>query len=200
MVSGLAPIFKDMSVSYKFDHNMVERLTSDCNNAIDEFQKLANSQLNRKIGQTADNKNSVYQGYEQPANPHNNDIWFQENADGTYQIKVYDDGSWINPGMQDIKDVKNRISSLPKSYYSSTQPAGTDYKDGDIWYKISTNTTNNRVVYNPFKWNPNTNTWDPMLDASSSRNYVGSAPASPIEGDFWTDTDGTLKQYKSGAW
>ena len=199
MVDGLAPIFNDMSVSTNFDHNTVEQLTSDCNNAIDKFQNLANSQLNRKIGQTADNKNSVYQGYEQPANPHINDIWFQENSDGTYQIRVYDGGSWISPGMKDIKDVQESVSTLPRSYYSSTQPAGTDYKDGDIWYKTSTDTTNNTVVYTAYKWNRNTNTWDPLLDATSSHNYIGSAPANPIDGDFWMDNT-TLKQYQNGVW
>lgn len=199
MVDGLAPIFNDMTATTNFDHNTVEKLTSDCNNAIDKFQNLANSQLNRKIGQTADNKNSVYQGYEQPANPHINDIWFQENSDGTYQIRVYDGGSWISPGMQDIKEVQESVSTLPRSYYSSTQPAGTDYKDGDIWYKTSTDTTNNTVVYTAYKWNRNTNTWDPLLDATSSHNYIGSAPANPINGDFWMDNT-TLKQYQNGVW
>ena len=199
MVDGLAPIFNHMDVSTNFDHNTVEQLTSDCNNAIDKFQNLANSQLNRKIGQTADNKNSVYQGYEQPANPHINDIWFQENSDGTYQIRVYDGGSWISPGMKDIKDVQESVSTLPRSYYSSTQPSGTDYKDGDIWYKTSTDTTNNTVVYTAYKWNRNTNTWDPLLDATSSHNYIGSAPANPIDGDFWMDNT-TLKQYQNGVW
>ena len=199
MVDGLAPIFNDMTATTNFDHNTVEQLTSDCNNAIDKFQNLANSQLNRKIGQTADNKNSVYQGYEQPANPHINDIWFQENSDGTYQIRVYDGGSWISPGMQDIKEVQESVSTLPRSYYSSTQPAGTDYKDGDIWYKTSTDTTNNTVVYTAYKWNRNTNTWDPLLDATSSHNYIGSAPANPIDGDFWMDNT-TLKQYQNGVW
>lgn len=199
MVDGLAPIFNDMGVSTNFDHNTVEQLTSDCNNAIDKFQNLANSQLNRKIGQTADNKNSVYQGYEQPANPQNNDIWFQENSDGTYQIRVYDGGSWISPGMKDIKEVQESVSTLPRSYYSYTQPTGTDYKDGDIWYKTSTDTTNNTVVYTAYKWNSNTNTWDPLLDATSSHNYVGSAPVNPINGDFWMDNT-TLKQYQNGDW
>ena len=199
MVDGLAPIFNNMGVSTNFDHNTVEKLTSECNNAIDKFQNLANSQLNRKIGQTADSKNSVYQGYEQPANPHINDIWFQENSDGTYQIRVYDGGSWISPGMKDIKDVQESVSTLPRSYYSSTQPAGTDYKDGDIWYKTSTDTTNNTVVYTAYKWNRNTNTWGPLLDATSSHNYIGSAPANPINGDFWMDNT-TLKQYQNGVW
>lgn len=199
LVNGLAPLFQDMTATTTFDHNIVEKLTVDCNNAIDKFQNLANSQLNRKIGQTADNKNSVYQGYEQPANPHINDIWFQENSDGTYQIRVYDGGSWISPGMQDIKEVQESVSTLPRSYYSSTQPTGTDYKDGDIWYKTSTDTTNNTVVYTAYKWNRNTNTWDPLLDATSSHNYIGSAPANPINGDFWMDNT-TLKQYQNGVW
>ena len=101
--------------------------------------------------------------------------------------------------MKDIKDVQSQVSTLPRAYYSSTQPTGTDYKDGDIWYKTSTDTTNNTVVYTAYKWNRNTNTWDPLLDATSSHNYIGSAPANPINGDFWMDNT-TLKQYQNGVW
>ena len=150
MVNGLAPIFNDMSVSTNFDHNTVEKLTSDCNNAIDKFQNLANSQLNRKIGQTADNKNSVYQGYEQPANPHINDIWFQENSDGTYQIRVYDGGSWISPGMQDIKEVQESMQNLPRNYYQASAPTG-NISAGSTWYKLERGSDGN-YTYTPYKW------------------------------------------------
>ena len=150
MVDGLAPIFQHMDVSTKFDHNTVEQLTSDCNNAIDKFQNLANSQLNRKIGQTADNKNSVYQGYEQPANPHINDIWFQENSDGTYQIRVYDGGSWISPGMQDIKEVQESMQNLPRNYYQASAPTG-NISAGSTWYKLERGSDGN-YTYTPYKW------------------------------------------------
>lgn len=150
MVDGLAPIFNDMSVSTNFDHNTVEKLTSDCNNAIDKFQNLANSQLNRKIGQTADNKNSVYQGYEQPANPHINDIWFQENSDGTYQIRVYDGGSWISPGMKDIQEVQESMQNLPRNYYQASAPTG-NISAGSTWYKLERGSDGN-YTYTPYKW------------------------------------------------
>ena len=196
MVSGLAPIFNDMSVSTNFDHNVVEKLTSDCNNAIDKFQNLANNQLNRKIGQTADSKNSVYQGYEQPANPKINDIWFQKNSDGTYQIKVYDGGSWISPGMQDIKDVQDSLQNLPRNYYQASEPTG-NISAGSTWYKLEKG-SNGNYTYTPYKWE--NKQWVLMLDTTSSRNYVGSAPSSPVTGDFWVDNNNTLKQYQSGTW
>lgn len=150
LVNGLAPLFQDMTATSTFDHNIVEKLTVDCNNAIDKFQNLANSQLNRKIGQTADNKNSVYQGYEQPANPHINDIWFQENSDGTYQIRVYDGGSWISPGMKDIKDVQESMQNLPRNYYQASAPTG-NISAGSTWYKLERGSDGN-YTYTPYKW------------------------------------------------
>lgn len=272
MDNGLAPLLGDMTATTEFDYNTVIKLEQDLQNAINAFHSKTNSDIMAQIGTTASGKNAIYRGAEDPVTagkqPHENDIWLQILNDGTYNIRVWDGAQWINPGLADIKAVKNALSGLsksyyqteepvggdvhdgdtwykltkgsdgkytyvaykresgqwvrlldsndvtnqtainnlntslsklPQSYYSSTQPTGKDYKDGDIWYKISTNTTNNNVVYTPFKWNPNTNTWDPMLDASSSRNYVGSAPASPLEGDFWMDNT-TLKQYQNGVW
>lgn len=177
MVDGLAPIFNDMSVSTNFDHNVVEKLTTDCNNAIDKFQNMANSQLNRKIGQTADSKNSVYQGYEQPVNPQINDIWFQENADGTYQIRVYDGGSWISPGMQDIKDVQESLQNMPRSYYQASAPTGT-IAPGSTWYKLE-RSADGSYTYTPYKWE--NKQWVKML---SSDQVVASRDIQNLQDDL----------------
>lgn len=177
MVDGLAPIFNNMGVSTNFDHNTVEKLTSECNNAIDKFQNLANSQLNRKIGQTADNKNSVYQGYEQPANPQINDIWFQENADGTYQIRVYDGGSWISPGMQDIKEVQESMQNLPRNYYQASAPTG-NISAGSTWYKLERGSDGN-YTYTPYKWE--NKQWVKML---SSDQVVASRDIQNLQNDL----------------
>ena len=186
MVDGLAPIFNDMSVSTNFDHNTVERLTSECNNAIDKFQNLANSQLNRKIGQTADNKNSVYQGYEQPANPHINDIWFQENSDGTYQIRVYDGGSWISPGMQDIKEVQESMQNLPRNYYQASAPTG-NISAGSTWYKLERGSDGN-YTYTPYKWE--NKQWVKML---SSDQVVASRDIRSLQDDLKNVTGNLTK-------
>lgn len=177
MVDGLAPIFNDMSVSTNFDHNVVEKLTTDCNNAIDKFQNMANSQLNRKIGQTADSKNSVYQGYEQPANPQINDIWFQENADGTYQIRVYDGGSWISPGMKDINDVQELLQNMPRSYYQASAPTGT-IAPGSTWYKLE-RSADGSYTYTPYKWE--NKQWVKML---SSDQVVASRDIQNLQNDL----------------
>lgn len=177
LVNGLAPLFQDMTATTTFDHNTVERLTSECNNAIDKFQNLANSQLNRKIGQTADNKNSVYQGYEQPANPHINDIWFQENSDGTYQIRVYDGGSWISPGMQDIKEVQESMQNLPRSYYQASAPTGT-IASGSTWYKLE-RSADGSYTYTPYKWE--NKQWVKML---SSDQVLASRDIQNLQNDL----------------
>ena len=177
LVNGLAPLFQDMTATTNFDHNTVEQLTSDCNNAIDKFQNLANSQLNRKIGQTADNKNSVYQGYEQPANPHINDIWFQENSDGTYQIRVYDGGSWISPGMKDIKDVQEYMQNLPRNYYQASAPT-ENISAGSTWYKLERGSDGN-YTYTPYKWE--NKQWVKML---SSDQVVASRDIRSLQDDL----------------
>lgn len=186
MVDGLAPIFNDMSVSTNFDHNVVEKLTTDCNNAIDKFQNMANSQLNRKIGQTADSKNSVYQGYEQPANPQINDIWFQENSDGTYQIRVYDGGSWISPGMQDIKDVQESLQNMPRSYYQASAPTGT-IAPGSTWYKLE-RSADGSYTYTPYKWE--NKQWVKML---SSDQVVASRDIQNLQNDLRSVTGNLTK-------
>lgn len=177
LVNGLAPLFQDMTATTTFDHTIVEKLTVDCNNAIDKFQNLANSQLNRKIGQTADNKNSVYQGYEAPANPHINDIWFQKNADGTYQIRVYDGGSWISPGMQDIKDVQDSLQNLPRNYYQASVPTG-NISAGSTWYKLEKGLDGN-YTYTPYKWE--NKQWVRML---SSDQVVASHDIQSLQNDL----------------
>ena len=184
LVNGLAPLFQDMTATTTFDHNIVEKLTVDCNNAIDKFQNLANSQLNRKIGQTADSKNSVYQGYEQPANPQINDIWFQKNADGTYQIRVYDGGSWISPGMQDIKAVQESLQNLPRSYYQASAPTGT-IASGSTWYKLE-RSADGSYTYTPYKWE--NKQWVKML---SSDQVVASRDIESLQNDL-RRTNGTL--------
>lgn len=184
LVNGLAPLFQDMTATTTFDHNIVEKLTVDCNNAIDKFQNLANSQLNRKIGQTADNKNSVYQGYEAPANPHINDIWFQKNADGTYQIRVYDGGSWISPGMQDIKTVQESLQNLPRSYYQASAPTG-NISAGSTWYKLEKGSDGN-YTYTPYKWE--NKQWVKML---SSDQVVVSRDIQSLQNDL-KDVTGNL--------
>lgn len=199
MDNGLAGLLADMTTTTEFNHNTVIDLEQDLQDAINAFHNKTNSDILAKIGTTANGKNAIYRGTEEPQNPHTNDVWLQILNDGTYNIRVWDGNQWINPGLADIKAVSDSVSTLPRSYYSSTQPSGTDYKDGDIWYKTSTDTTNNTVVYTAYKWNHNTNTWDPMLDATSSHNYIGSAPVNPIEGDFWMDNT-TLKQYQNGVW
>ena len=186
MVDGLAPIFNDMSVSTNFDHNTVEKLTSDCNNAIDKFQNLANSQLNRKIGQTADNKNSVYQGYEQPANPQINDIWFQENSDGTYQIRVYDGGSWISPGMKDIQEVQESMQNLPRNYYQASAPTG-NISAGSTWYKLERG-SDGSYTYTPYKWE--NKQWVRML---SSDQVVASRDIRSLQDDLKNVTGNLTK-------
>lgn len=124
-------------------------------------------------------------------------------------ISYWYNGQWINiadtnqrnnmqKSIDNLSGLDKTIAALPHSYYSPDQPTGTSYNDTDRWYKITTG-NDGTIKYTPYKWASTTNSWQPMLDQSAIHTFVGSAPASPVEGDFWTDS-GTLKQYQSGNW
>lgn len=124
-------------------------------------------------------------------------------------ISYWYNGQWINiadtnqrnnmqKSIDNLSGLDKTIAALPHSYYSPDQPTGTSYNDTDRWYKITTG-NDGTIKYTPYKWASTTNSWQPMLDKSAIHAFVGSAPASPVEGDFWTD-NGTLKQYQKGSW
>ena len=199
LLSGTSELLADMTATTSANADDISKLIKAVSDAVTAFQNTVNSSLSAKIGSTADGKNAIYTGTQAPASPHENDMWLKDNSDGTVNIQIYGSGAWYTPAQQAIQQVADKVDTLPKSYFSISMPTGTDYKDGDLWYRISTNKVTNTVVYTPYKWNHDTNSWDPMLDLSSSHNYVGSAPASPTEGDFWMDNN-TLKQYQKGSW
>ena len=200
MDDGLSSLLADMTTTTEFDHNKVINLEQGLQDAINAFHNSSNSDIMSKIGKTADGKNTIYRGANDPTTmgekPNTNDMWLQILNDGTYNIRVWDGGQWINPGLADIKAVSDKLSGLPKSYYQSEEPVGSTVHDGDTWYKL-TKSSDGNYTYTPYKFE--NNQWVLMLDATSSRNYVGSAPSNPVNGDFWMDNT-TLKQYQSGTW
>lgn len=199
LLSGTSELLADMTATTSANADDISKLIKAVSDAVTTFQNNVNSSLSAKIGSTADGKNAIYTGTQAPDSPHENDMWLKDNSDGTVTIQVYGSGAWYTPAQQAIQQVADKVDTLPKSYFSTSMPSGTDYKDGDLWYKTTTDKDTNRIVYTAYKWNHDTNTWEPMLDENSSKNYVGSEPASPLEGDFWMD-NGVLKQYQSGTW
>jgi hypothetical protein len=199
LLSGTSELLADMTATTSANADDISKLIKAVSDAVTAFQNTVNSSLSAKIGSTADGKNAIYTGTKAPASPHENDMWLKDNGDGTVNIQIYGSGAWYTPAQQAIQQVADKVDTLPKSYFSISMPTGTDYKDGDLWYKTTTDKDTNRIVYTAYKWNHDTNTWEPMLDQNSSKNYVGSEPASPLEGDFWMD-NGVLKQYQSGTW
>lgn len=124
-------------------------------------------------------------------------------------ISYWYNGQWINiadtnqrnnmqKSIDNLSGLDKTIAALPHSYYSPAQPTGTSYNDTDRWYKTSTD-SDGTIKYTPYKWDSATSSWQPMLDQSAIHTFVGSAPASPVEGDFWMDNT-TLKQYQTGTW
>ena len=118
-------------------------------------------------------------------------------------------GKWVNlsdtnqrnniqKSINNLSGLDKTVAALPHNYYSPDQPTGTSYNDTDRWYKTSTG-SDGTIKYTPYKWDSTTSSWKPMLDQSAIHTFIGSAPASPVEGDFWTDHN-TLKQYQKGSW
>lgn len=165
-----------------------------------KYQREWNSALSSIVAETANHSNKIYRGALKPENPKENDIWFQQQDDGTSKIMVYTDGNWDAPANKDIKEVQEQVEALPKNYYQDNTPTGTNYKAGDKWYKPITS-SDGTTYYEMYAWDPNTRQWSRMLDTNNNHNYVAnSAPADATNGDFWTDSTGKLHQYRNGEW
>lgn len=177
---------------------------------LETYRSKFTSQLNQKIGETSNKANSIFQGSQEPdqANVKEGDLWLQTNSDGTSNLMQYTNGVWDTANLKGYQDAKasaekaqETADKLPHNYYQATEPSGTQYNDGDLWYQSVSSTSDGKIKYNIYKWDISSKKWVQLIDNNANANYVAdSAPADPSEGDFWTDTDGTLKQYKSGAW
>lgn len=167
MDNGLASLLGNLTETTEFDYNTVIKLEQDLQNAINAFHNNANSDIIAQIGTTANGKNAIYRGANEPQNPHTNDVWLQILNDGTYNIRVWDGGTWINPGLADIKAVENSLSNLPKSYYQAEEPVGDSVHDGDTWYKL-TKGSDGKYTYVAYKREGNS--WTPLLNAGEVSN------------------------------
>lgn len=194
----------------KVDRVKIDEAITNFTGLLETYRNKFNSQLNQKIGETSNKANSIFQGSQEPdqANVKQGDLWLQTNSDGTSNIMQYDNGAWQEANLKGYQDAKasaekaqETADKLPHNYYQATEPSGTEYNDGDLWYQSVSSTSDGKIKYNIYKWDISSRKWVQLIDNNANANYVASsAPADPSEGDFWTDTDGTLHQYKSGAW
>lgn len=171
MDDGLAPLLGNMATTTEFDYNTVIKLEQDLQDVINAFHSKTNSDIMAQIGTTADGKNAIYRGAEDPVTagkqPHENDMWLQILSNGTYNIRVWDGAQWINPGLADIKAVSDSLSSLPKSYYQPEEPVGGDVHDGDTWYKL-TKGSDGKYTYVAYK--RESGQWTQLLDDTDVSN------------------------------
>ena len=171
MDDGLASLLGDMATTAEFDYNTVIKLEQDLQDAINAFHSKSNSDIMAQIGTTADGKNAIYRGANDPVTmgvqPHENDMWLQILSNGTYNIRVWDGAQWINPGLADIKAVSDSLSNLPKSYYQAEEPVGDSVHDGDTWYKL-TKGSDGKYTYVAYKREGNS--WTPLLNAGEVSN------------------------------
>lgn len=177
---------------------------------LETYRNKFTSQLNQKIAETSNKANSIYQGSQAPnqADSKEGDLWLQTNSDGTSNIMQYTNGVWQEANLKGYQDAieaaekaQDAADKLPHNYYQATEPSGTQYNDGDLWYQNVSSTSDGKTKYNVYKWDISSKKWVQFIDNNTNNNYVAnSAPADPSDGDFWTDTDGTLKQYQNGAW
>lgn len=182
-LDGLLNI-NNLAETTEFDYNTVIKLEQDLQYAISAFHNSSNSDILAKISTTADGKNTIYRGIEEPQNPHTNDIWLQILNDGTYNIRVWDGGQWINPGMKDIKDVQEYMQNLPRNYYQASAPTG-NISAGSTWYKLERGSDGN-YIYTPYKWE--NKQWVKML---SSDQLVASHDIQSLQNDL-KDVNGNL--------
>ena len=194
----------------KVDRVKIDEAITNFTGLLETYRSKFTSQLNQKIGETSNKANSIFQGSQAPdqAESKEGDLWLQTNSDGTSNIMQYNDGVWQEANLKGYQDAKKAAEQaqetadkLPHNYYQATEPSGTQYNDGDLWYQSVSSTSDGKIKYNIYKWDISSKRWVQLIDNNANANYVASsAPADPSEGDFWTDTDGTLHQYKSGTW
>lgn len=171
MDDGLAGLLGDMATTTEFDYNTVIKLEQDLQDAVNAFHNRSNSDIMAQIGTTANGKNAIYRGANDPVTmgvqPHENDMWLQILSNGTYNIRVWDGAQWINPGLADIKAVSDSLSNLPKSYYQPEEPVGGDVHDGDTWYKL-TKGSDGKYTYVAYK--RESGQWTQLLDDTDVSN------------------------------
>lgn len=171
MDDGLAGLLGNMTTTTEFDYNTVIKLEQGLQDAVNAFHNRSNSDIMAQIGTTANGKNAIYRGANDPVTmgvqPHENDMWLQILNDGTYNIRVWDGAQWINPGLADIKAVSDHLSSLPKSYYQPEEPVGGDVHDGDTWYKL-TKGSDGKYTYVAYK--RESGQWTQLLDDNDVSN------------------------------
>lgn len=192
------------------DRVKIDEAITNFTGLLETYRNKFTSQVNQKVAETSNKANSIYQGSQAPdqANVKEGDLWLQTNSDGTSNIMQYTNGVWEEADLKGYHDAitaakkaQDIADKLPHNYYQSTEPSGTEYNDGDLWYQNVSSTSDDKIKYNIYKWDISSKKWVQFIDNNANINYVAnSAPADPSDGDFWTDTDGTLKQYQNGAW
>lgn len=170
LLDGTASLLSDMTVTTEFDHTKIQTWETNLQTAISDFQSVVNNALDKKIGTTADGKNAINEGTEEPTNPNVGDLFLKQQTDGTYAIEIYTENGWTSPALQAINDVAKQVSSLPENYYSAEQPTGTDFTDGSHWYELTGTDSNGNPIYVAHLWNSTTKTWDKMLNSGEVDN------------------------------
>lgn len=142
-----------------------------------QWLEISNQQtintINENVGiaqKTADGKNSITWSTEQPSSAINGDIWLKKDENGNYTIQVYNGSDWDSPVEANVDAVKAQVASLPKNYYSATQPSGTNFTDGSHWYEQTGTDSNGNPIYTVHLWNSSTNTWNKMLNSGEVDN------------------------------
>lgn len=194
----------------KVDRVKIDESITNFTGLLETYRNKFTSQLNQKVGETSNKANSIYQGSQAPdqANVKEGDLWLQTNSDGTSNLMQYTNSVWQEANLKGYQDAKTAAEKaqetadkLPHNYYQATEPSGTQYNDGDLWYQSVSSTSDGKTKYSVYKWDISSKKWVQFIDNNVNNNYVASsAPADPNDGDFWTDTDGTLKQYQNGKW
>lgn len=98
---------KARMISYKYDPlnkkyisielgNFIAGLSSSTNDIVNDLRDQVD-QVRDKVNTIqvgADGRQIIYRGPDEPTNPHEGDLWFRLNIDGTIDMLIYVDGRW----------------------------------------------------------------------------------------------------------
>lgn len=101
----------------------------------------ANDAMNKAADalESANGKNTVYHQSAQPIAGNNGDVWFQQNADGTISLNIYQDGTWSDPTIDGVKAAQDDAATAVSTASAASNAAGSALSNA----QTAINTANN---------------------------------------------------------
>ncbi|MFT8362901.1 MAG: phage tail protein, partial [Sporolactobacillus sp.] len=161
----------------------------------------ANDALNKAADalESANGKNTVYHQSAQPIAGNNGDVWFQQNADGTISLNIYQDGTWSDPTIDGVKAAQDDAATAVSTASAASNAAGSALSNA----QTAINTANNAAgTASTAATNAQTaiNTAQSAVSAANAANSAATAAQQSISTKVWmSDVNGAVANVQVGG-